>query len=125
MKRTLLLAAIAATTTLAIAQERPAPPSLVGLGAGTRMVVPVGTGTVHNALVREVGMHAAHELAFFMPNAPLPDCQYETIYIPLGPQGGRVAYATVLSAARSDAGLSRVTYVVQSDGICTLDVLAS
>ncbi|KGQ20451.1 hypothetical protein LF41_988 [Lysobacter dokdonensis DS-58] len=117
----LMFAAALAISSPARGQEPPIPQSL--LGGGVQPYASTGSGTVRDQLVGQVGVHAANELAYFSVEGGLPNCLYQLIYVSLAPQGGRAAFATVLSSKRSATPLSTVTYLVQADGVCTLNTV--
>ena len=78
-----------------------------------------------NASITHVGVHANAGTGFFQIVAALPECAYQTVYIDMGTENGRAAYATVLSAKRSAAVIPWFVYAVRSDGVCLLDTLVS
>jgi hypothetical protein len=80
--------------------------------------------TVHNAVVVEVGVHANYQVAYFRLRNGLPDCMYQNVYIDIGGNGGRAAYATVLSAKHSGMPLPALTYVRGADGVCQVDLVS-
>lgn len=80
--------------------------------------------TVYNKFVAEVGVHANMNVAFFKLRDGPSECKFQVIYVDLSGNGGRAAYAAVLSARRSEMALSWVTYVLQADGACTVDVVS-
>ena len=74
--------------------------------------------------VVEVGTHANSNMAFFRVTGDLSECAYTTVYISLSTEGGRAAYATVLSARNSRLPLGRVAYSRVANGTCTLDLVS-
>lgn len=74
--------------------------------------------------VNGVGSHTNSSTAYFGLAEGLPDCLYEIVYIDLSTNGGRAAFATVLSARGSGEPLTKIGYTKQTNGTCTLDIVS-